>query len=163
MTDYSIKRFSKYTDTELIAKLQDFARESGKSFVSGRAFEQATGIAESTATNHFGSWRKFCTRAGLAPRYQISVSRSDLFENLDRVWQTLGRQPRWKEMKLGNDRLVLAFVQFAVEGHHAVEKGVLERPLVIRNGQPSSGGALHCRTRKRIWNAKPCPVTWQKF
>ena len=29
---------------------------------------------------------------------------------------------------------MFALVQFAVEGHHAVEKGILERPLVIRNG-----------------------------
>lgn len=38
------------------------------------------------------------------------------------------------EQALGNDRFVLALIQFAVEGHHAVEKGVLERPLEIRNG-----------------------------
>jgi hypothetical protein len=99
MTDYSIKRFSKYTEDELIAKLQDFAKESGRSFVSGKAFEEATGISEGTATNHFGSWQEFCARAGLAPRYQRSVSRTGLFENLDRVWQSIGRQPRAKEMK----------------------------------------------------------------
>lgn len=99
MTDYSIKRFSKYTDEELIAKLQDFARDSGKSFVSGRAFKQAIGISEGTVTNHFGTWQEFCARAGLAPRYQRNTSRADLFENLDRVWQRLGRQPRAKEMK----------------------------------------------------------------
>jgi hypothetical protein len=99
MTDYSIKRFSKYTNAELIAKLQEFARESGRSFLSGRAFEVATGISEGTVTNHFGTWQEFCAKAGFAPRYQRSVSRADLFENLDRVWQALGRQPRAKEMK----------------------------------------------------------------
>ena len=99
MTDYSIKRFSKYTDDELVAKLQGFARESGRAFVSGRSFEEATGISEGTVTNHFGTWQEFCARAGLAPRYQRSASRADLFENLDRVWQSLGRQPRAKEMK----------------------------------------------------------------
>ncbi len=64
MTDYSIRRFSKYMDGELIAKLQEFARESGKSFISGRAFEEATGISEGTVTNHFGTWQEFCARAG---------------------------------------------------------------------------------------------------
>lgn len=99
MTDYSIKRFSKYTDAELIASLQDFAKRMGQSFVSGRAFSEATGILETTITNHFGTWHAFCAKAGLAPRYQRAVSRADLFENLDRVWQALGRQPRAKEMK----------------------------------------------------------------
>ena len=99
MTDYSVKRFSKYTDAELIASLQDFAKRIGQSFVSSAAFSKATGISEHTVTNHFGTWHAFCKKAELAPRYQRAVSRADLFENLDRVWQSLGRQPRAKEMK----------------------------------------------------------------
>lgn len=99
MTDYSVKRFSKYTDEELVAKLQDFARDCGRSFLSSTSFEKATGISQSTVQNHFGTWQEFCARAGFAPRYQRSASRADLFENLDLVWQRLGRQPRAKEMK----------------------------------------------------------------
>lgn len=99
MTDYSIKRFHKYSDGELIEKLRTYAQTSALSFVSIEGFSKATGIAEATITNHFGSWRTFCKRAQLAPRYQRVVSRKELFENLDRIWQTLGRQPRAKEMK----------------------------------------------------------------
>ncbi len=99
MTDYSIKRFHKYSDNELIERLRIYAKSLGVSFVSCEGFSVATGISETTFANHFGSWRDFCERAQLAPRYQRSVSRIELFENLDRVWQTLGHQPRLKEMK----------------------------------------------------------------
>ncbi len=99
MTDYSIKRFSKYTDDELIARVQDYAKQVERQFVSVAAFSAATGISEATVTNHFGTWHTFCAKAGLAPRYQRAASRAGLFDNLDRVWQALGRQPRNKEMK----------------------------------------------------------------
>ncbi len=99
MTDYSIKRFSKYSEAELIASLQAFAKRNGQSFVSGQAFSKATGISEATITNHFVTWHAFCVKAGLSPRYQREASRADLFENLALVWERLGRQPRAKEMK----------------------------------------------------------------
>lgn len=99
MTDYSIKRFHKYSDSELVDRLREYAKNMGISYISSRAFSNATGISDTTITNHFGSWKTFCERAQLAPRYQRTVSETELFENLDRIWETLGRQPRSKEMK----------------------------------------------------------------
>lgn len=99
MADYSIKRFSAYSDAELLGSLRKFAASRNAAHVSSRAFSEATGIAEATVINHFGSWSEFCAQAGLAPRYQRTVSHQILFENLERVWQQLGRQPRAKEMK----------------------------------------------------------------
>jgi 5-methylcytosine-specific restriction endonuclease McrA len=99
MTDYSIKRYSEYSDCELIERLRTFALDTDTAYVSSHAFSESTGISEATITRHFGSWKVFCEQAGLAPRYQRSVSRQDLFRNLDCVWQELGRQPRAKEMK----------------------------------------------------------------
>ena len=99
MTDYSIKRYSEYSDSELVERLRTFAEEAGTTYISSRSFSDTTGIAEATIANHFGSWAAFCERAGVAPRYQRSVTHQHLFDNLDRVWQVLGRQPRAKEMK----------------------------------------------------------------
>lgn len=99
MPDYSVKRYSEYSDEELIGRLREYARAAGKSYVSGRSFSEATGIAEATVTNHFGTWKEFCERAGLAPRYERIADKGRLFENLDRVWQVLDRQPRAKEIK----------------------------------------------------------------
>ena len=93
MSDYSIKRYSEYSDEELIDRLREYAQVTGKSYVSGRSFSEKTGIAEATITNHFGTWKAFCERAGLAPRYQRTVDKLRLFENLDRVWQVLVVSP----------------------------------------------------------------------
>lgn len=99
MTDYSIKRYSAYSDDELVDALRNLAARENLRYVSGRLFSEATGISEATVTRHFRTWAAFCRRAGLAPRYTRKVGREELLENLDRVWQRLGRQPRAKEMK----------------------------------------------------------------
>lgn len=99
MTDYSIKRYKKYTDEELTTRLREYAQATGRTYVSALSFSEATGIAEATITNHFGTWKAFCERAGLAPRYERTPDKLRLFENLDHVWQVLGHQPRAKEMK----------------------------------------------------------------
>jgi hypothetical protein len=99
MTDYSIKRYSAYSDDELVEALRNLAARENVRYVSARRFSEVTGISEATVARHFQTWATFCHRAGLAPRYARRVGREDLLENLDRVWQRLGRQPRAKEMK----------------------------------------------------------------
>lgn len=91
MPDYSIKRFSKYSDDELIGLLREYAQTANKSYVSSSGFFAATGIAETTITNHFGTWKTFCEKAG---RYERTLDRARLFENLDLVWQALGHEPK---------------------------------------------------------------------
>lgn len=99
MVDYSIKRYSAYSDADLLARAREFATASGQAFVSLAKFSLATGISESTILNHFGTWAAFCRAAGLSPRYDRSAGREDLLRNLDGVWEAFGRQPRAKEMK----------------------------------------------------------------
>ena len=99
MTDYGIKRFNKYSDDELLDRLVELHKQTQSRFLSARAFSTATGISEGTITTHFGSWKSFCKRAGLAPRYDRTDDKTDLLRNLGVVWEALGRQPRAKEMK----------------------------------------------------------------
>jgi hypothetical protein len=44
MTDYSIKRFNKYSDSEIIERLRTYAKTSGVSFVSGEGFSKGDGV-----------------------------------------------------------------------------------------------------------------------
>lgn len=99
MTNYSIKRFNKYSDEELFLALRRVAKELGTEYLPGRAFQKHTGISQHTIERRFGTWKKFCERADLKPAYNRTDSKNELFENLDRIWQKLGRQPRAKEMK----------------------------------------------------------------
>jgi hypothetical protein len=99
MTDYSIKRFNAYSEDELISALKKIAKKLNSEYVPGRAFQKDTGISQHTIERRFGTWKNFCEKAGLKPVYNRTGSKNDLFENLDEVWQKLGRQPRSKEMK----------------------------------------------------------------
>jgi hypothetical protein len=99
VTDYSLRRYNKYTDADLVDEARRVAAESGSDFLTGRQFERGSGIAVGTIERRFGTWRRFCESAGLKPGYTRTDDRIDLFANLEAVWQALGRQPRAKEMK----------------------------------------------------------------
>lgn len=99
MTDYTVKRYNAYSSDELLEAVQQYSQEKGTRYVSSDDFCGSIGVSSATVARKFGSWREFCTRAGLSPRYDRIADRIALLQNLDRVWQALGRQPRAKEMK----------------------------------------------------------------
>ena len=99
MTDYSVKRFNPYTDSELIDALKRYSEKNKSKHIDSRSFCLSQGISQSTIQRHFRTWSNFCNIAGLFPRYIRTITKMDLLENLDQVWSELGRQPRAKEMK----------------------------------------------------------------
>jgi len=52
----------------------------------------------STLTRRFGGWFSTTDRAGLERTRCLSISDEELFENLESVWEVLGRQPRYNDM-----------------------------------------------------------------
>jgi len=99
MTDYSIKRFNRYSDDELLAALGEVAQRLDTEYVPGRTFQDSTGISLHTIERRFGTWKKFCEKAGFKSAYNRTSSKHELLKNLNEVWQKLGRQPRSREMK----------------------------------------------------------------
>lgn len=99
MTDYTIKRFNKYSKEELISALREFANANDNKFVASRDFCSWLGISPTTIESHFGKWSSLCNEAGISPRYDRNVDKESLFQNLEAVWERLGRQPRAKEIK----------------------------------------------------------------
>ncbi|MDX2155859.1 MAG: HNH endonuclease [Hyphomicrobiaceae bacterium] len=54
----------------------------------------------STIQRRFGSWVKALELAGLQPsRSKIGISEEELFNDIKNLWMTLGRQPRYSEMR----------------------------------------------------------------
>lgn len=47
----------------------------------------------------FGTWNKALTKAGLQLINQREVSAKELFENLEQVWISIGRQPVFRDIK----------------------------------------------------------------
>ncbi|MGD0766730.1 MAG: HNH endonuclease [Tepidisphaeraceae bacterium] len=47
----------------------------------------------------FGSWNSALAAAGLVVGKRAKIKDEDLFDNITRMWQTLGRQPRYREVE----------------------------------------------------------------
>ena len=86
-------------DKELITGLKVYAKEKGVSYISCSEFCKWLGISRATIRRHFGKWSNLCAQAGVNAKYNRTKDRNELFEILGKVWETLGRQPRAKEMK----------------------------------------------------------------
>lgn len=51
-----------------------------------------------TLTRRFGGWIKALKAAGLSEtRSPLNISSEELFQNMEKVWTKLGRQPRYNE------------------------------------------------------------------
>lgn len=86
------------TSEELLEDLQRVAQVMGKKSVSFGEYRRHGRCGSETLRLRFGSWNKALSAAGLEVRYPRKISNQELFENLERVWQALGRQPWQSDM-----------------------------------------------------------------
>lgn len=86
------------TDEELISDLQRVAKLSGTSAVSFRLYADLGNYHPSTASLRFGTWNKALSAAGLEVASERDINDERLFENLMRLWEYYGRQPRFREL-----------------------------------------------------------------
>jgi len=109
---------------------------------------------------HFGSWRNALRQAGLRvrpPRF-IRITDVDLFENFEKVWITLGRQPRLRDFRkslspfswgpyvrrFGSWRDALeAFGKYIEEEEKQPDQRESQHPNESDGPEPESNGALN--------------------
>lgn len=84
-------------DSELLADLRSVADRLGAKTVTIDQFNEYGRYHGSTLARRFGSWFKALDAAGLEPSRRLNITESELFENLSRVWLTLGRQPKYSD------------------------------------------------------------------
>lgn len=96
VTDYH--RYS--SDSELIDDLKHVAEIIKKDTVTLDEYNDYGSFHSTTLTRRFGSWFKCLEMAGLsASRSRIGISNEELFEELERIWTILGRQPSYTQMR----------------------------------------------------------------
>src|SRR5258706_302716 len=83
----------------LLNDLQRVAVAFGGGKASIVLYDQHGSYDSTTLKRRFGSWNRALDRAGLSKNNEINLSRPRLFENIERVWVALGRQPRLIEMQ----------------------------------------------------------------
>ncbi|MFZ3041789.1 MAG: hypothetical protein WA108_08385 [Thiobacillus sp.] len=87
-------------DEELLEDLRHSAKALGRATITMAEYEEVGKTHPSTIQRRFGSWPKALKLAGLQPsRSKIGISDDELFENIKSLWISLGRQPRYSEVK----------------------------------------------------------------
>jgi len=88
------------SDEELLNELRRCAKAIGRNTVTRAQFEEHGKCHPDTIARRFGSWTDALALAGLQPsRSKIGIKNEELFENLKAIWLSLGRQPRYSELK----------------------------------------------------------------
>jgi hypothetical protein len=93
------------TDQELLDDLRASAKRLGRATITMAEYGTVSAIHVSTLQRRFGSWVKALELAGLQPsRSKIGITNDELFENLRSLWVSLGRQPKYDDVKAPDSR-----------------------------------------------------------
>jgi len=88
-------------DEDLLADIRRSAEAIGRDTITMAEYEETGKAHPCTIQRRFGSWFAALTLAGLRPsRSRIGISDEELFENIRALWTSLGRQPRYGEVRL---------------------------------------------------------------
>ena len=86
------------SDKELIEDLKRVAQELGKDTVSKSEYDKHGNFSSATYLRRFNGWKNALSEAGLEKGLQMNISNEELFDNLEIIWRSLGRQPFATEM-----------------------------------------------------------------
>lgn len=86
------------SNEELISDIRRVAELAGTNVVSFRLYSELGSYHPSTASLRFGNWNKAVAAAGLEIASERNIADERLFENLMRLWEHYGRQPRFREL-----------------------------------------------------------------
>lgn len=87
-------------DSELLDDLRRCAKRIGRDTITIAEYGEMGRAHPSTIQRRFGSWMKALEMAGLKPsRSEIGISDDKLFTNLKVIWEALGRQPSYMEVR----------------------------------------------------------------
>lgn len=83
---------------EIISDIRRVAKVVGKDVISFRLYSELGVYAPQTAALRFGTWNAALIAAGLEIASERNIADERLFENLMRLWEHYGRQPRFREL-----------------------------------------------------------------
>jgi hypothetical protein len=96
-----LKRIRNYQSTanDCITEIKRVADLLGTDCISMEDYRPHGQICAETIARRVGSWKSAIEKAGLklSPHYKDSITDDELFENLEQLWEKLGRQPVRKD------------------------------------------------------------------
>jgi len=92
-------------DEELLEDLRRCAKAIGRDTITIAEYDEVGKVHPCTLQRRFGLWSKALELAGLQPsRSKIGITDEELFENIKSLWISLGRQPRYAEVRAPNSQ-----------------------------------------------------------
>lgn len=87
------------SDDELLTDLVRVSKLLNKSSVTQKEYNENGKYTHGTICDRFGSWNKALVKANLEVVYAKFIPNEVLFDNLESVWRSIGRQPTYSEMR----------------------------------------------------------------
>jgi len=82
---------------ECIGDLKDVSRVLGKESFTREEYSEHGKYSSTTVNRLLGSWLKALQRADLQPTRNWGITNEELFENIEGLWRSLGRQPYYSD------------------------------------------------------------------
>lgn len=98
MAGLAPSRLTNISREALVKDIQRVAAELRVTKLGCHQYEQHRGYTRSVVYRHFGNWRGAVQAAGLQVGFNYAITDEELFDNMERVWRHLGRQPTKDEM-----------------------------------------------------------------
>jgi hypothetical protein len=86
-------------DEELLADLMRVLNLSKTTTLTTSQYNELGKFHFATYQKRFGSWKNALEKAGLTSSWNRNITELDLFENIERVWIELGRQPTQRDLQ----------------------------------------------------------------
>lgn len=98
--EFKLRTNAKYFSNEdVLADLREVAKKLGKNTVSSHEYPKYGKFSVKVFRNRFGNWNKALQAAGFIGVFERNISTDTLFDNLEKVWLSLARQPFYGEMR----------------------------------------------------------------
>ena len=85
------------SDESLLAEIRRVAELLGKTSLTRTEFNQHGKVSSSAIEKRFGTWNEALLRAGLEQSVRRDIPTEELFDDIERVWNELGRRPTYDE------------------------------------------------------------------
>lgn len=84
----------------LLHELKTIASKAGSKTLMFKKYKESGGsYSIGTFQSYFGSWKNAIGKIGLKDGHSNRYSKEELFDELQRVWELIGRQPEYRDMK----------------------------------------------------------------
>lgn len=86
-------------DADIIKDIKNVAKKLNKQTLTTFEYNNYGKFSASAAANKFGGWLNALEKSNLKASRKYKITKNEYFENLEKIWTHLGRQPKYSEIQ----------------------------------------------------------------